>query len=237
MIITSVNNENIKHLVKLKQKKYRDKFKSFLVEGKDLVDIALSKNLVKEIYTTKNDYNFHKVVRISDIVMKKISSLSTPTDVVALVEYIDRTKLENNILLLDHIQDPTNLGVIIRSASAFDFGTIVLDNCVDIYNEKVISASRGEIFNINFLNEKLIDYLPLLQQQKYLILATDVDKGKSIKEFKSNKLALILGNEGSGVRKELKNISDDVVKINTTKVESLNVAVSGSILMYEVFND
>ena len=141
--------------------------------------------------------------------------------------------------MLDEIQDPGNLGTIIRSSVAFNIDTIILSKtCVDLYNSKVIRSTQGMLFHINIIISDLKEIVMNLKKENYQILSTKVDGGKNIKEFKtSDKLAIIMGNEGNGVSAEIMNLSDNFVYIDMNKnCESLNVAVATSIILYELNN-
>ena len=239
MEITSTNNEKIKFYQKLKQKKYRDQEKLFLVEDEHLVNEALKKGVVKEIFTLDKNKTYDvPTFYVNEKVMKVLSSQVTSAKVIAVCKELQEREYKDNIIVLDNIQDPGNLGTIIRSAVAFNFDSIILsENCVDLYNPKVIRASEGMLFNINVIRCDINEFLNNLDKS-YTKITTDVKNGKNIKELKFNKCAIVIGNEGSGVSKEIANICDEKVYINmNSNCESLNAGVSASILMYEVNNE
>ena len=143
----------------------------------------------------------------------------------------------NQILMLDNIQDPGNMGTIIRSAAAFHFDTIIVGNdCVDVYSPKVVRASQGMLFHVNIIVKPLGPAIEELKKQNYQILATNVTGGNNLKTLeKKEKFAIIMGNEGQGVKKELLNKSDSYLYIDIASTcESLNVGVAASIIMYEL---
>ena len=152
MEITSINNEKVKFWTKLNEKKFRDSNNLFLVEGNHLVSEALKHGIVKEIITT-SDYVYDvDTYYVSDKVINKISKQKSGTNVIAVCEKLKENEIGNKLLILDNIQDPGNLGTIIRSAVAFNIDTIVLSiDTVDLYNDKVIRSSEGMIFNINII--------------------------------------------------------------------------------------
>ncbi len=138
--------------------------------------------------------------------------------------------------MLDDIGDPGNIGTIIRSAKAFNIDTIILsNNSVDIYNEKVLRSTQGMIFNINIVYADLMETILTLRDRGYLILGTNVNNGVDVREVKTSKFALIMGNEGKGVHKEIQDMCDKnlCIKMNSS-CESLNVGVATSILLYEL---
>ena len=239
MEITSTNNEKIKFYQKLKQKKYRDQEKLFLVEDEHLVNEALKKGVVKEIFTLDKNKTYDvSTYYVNEKVMKVLSSQVTSAKVIAVCNHLQEREYQGNIIILDNIQDPGNLGTIIRSAVAFNFDSIILsENSVDLYNPKVIRASEGMLFNINVIRCDINKFLNNLDKS-YTKITTDVKNGKNIKEIKFAKCAIVIGNEGSGVSKEISNICDEKVYINmNNNCESLNAGVSASILMYEVNNE
>ena len=233
---TSINNDFIKKIKKLNEKKYRDINNELLVEGEHLVLEALKNNLVKYIIVTE-DYNFDydKKIIVSNKVMKYISNLDSPSGIIGVCSKSDNKKIGNRVLILDNIQDPGNLGTIIRSAVAFNFDTIVLSrDTVDLYNSKVIRATQGMLFKINIIITDLEEFINNLDG--YKIIGTDVVNGKKIMNFKNlEKFAIIVGNEGKGVSLNIKKLCSDNIYIPISKdCESLNVGVAASIIMYEL---
>ena len=144
--------------------------------------------------------------------------------------------LGSRILILDDIQDPGNLGTIIRSSVAFNISDIILStNSVDLYNDKVIRSSEGMIYKINIIRTDLIKVIKKLKENNYLILGTNVRDGVDVKEVNSSRFALIMGNEGNGVKEEILNLCDKNLYIKMNKnCESLNLGVATGILLYEL---
>ena len=141
--------------------------------------------------------------------------------------------------MLDEIQDPGNLGTIIRSAVAFNVDTIVLSpNTVDLYNSKVIRATQGMMFHANIVIAELGDVIKELKEKEIPVYGTRVDFGEDIRHLKDKdrkKYCLIMGNEGNGVREEILDMCDEFFYIDMNeKVESLNVGVATSIFLYEL---
>ena len=240
-MITSLTNEFVKYLEKLKLKKYRDIENKFIVEGEHLVEEAINSNRCEKVIVVDGyDYNtdIEKVV-VTEEIMKKISLLDTPSKVIGLCNILEDSIIGNKVLILDDIQDPGNLGTIIRSSLAFDVDTVILsNNTVDLYNPKVVRATQGMIFNINVKRCELISFINELKNNNYIIYTTDVNDGVEAKNIeKTNKWALIMGNEGNGVSKEVANLADKKININMNKnVESLNVGVATGIILYELNN-
>ena len=175
MIYTSTDNKKIKELKKLNIKKYRDQSNSFLVEGEHLVLEAYKKGLLEELFleeNTKLDLDV-KTSYLSRNVIKFISELDNPSNIIGLCKKVEEKEIGNKVLVLDDIQDPGNFGTIIRSAVAFNIDTIVVsNNTVDLYNSKVIRASQGMLFNINIIRRDLNVFVPELKKEGYQIYAT-----------------------------------------------------------------
>ena len=239
MLITSVNNEKIKEIVKLKDKKYRDKMGLFCVEGKDMVDIAYEKGIIDTLLIlegTENNYQI-PVTYVSMNVMKKISDMNSVSKYFCVCKKIDKSDIGNRLIILDGIQDPGNLGTIIRSAVAFNFDTVILSlDTVDVYNPKVLRSTKGMIFNINIKCTELLQLIDGLSD--YTIYGTDVCNGVNIKSEKLPlKMAVVIGHEGNGISETVKSRCNKFVYIDMNdKCESLNASVAASILMYEVNN-
>lgn len=239
-VITSLDNKHIKNLSKLLIKKYRDQEDMFLVEGEHLVEEAgKSGKLLEVIKTDDYDRDFDvKTTVVTYDVLKKLSSSVTPQKVIGVVNKLDEKEYGNKVLILDNLQDPGNLGTIIRSSVAFNVDTIVLsENCVDLYNDKVIRASEGMIFNINIIKRNIDEFIDEIHDEYYMVLGTRVTDGENIKDIKvSSKIAIVMGNEGAGVRSEILDKCDKYIYIPMNKsCESLNVGVATSIILYELF--
>ena len=239
MLIGSTDNKKIKDIKKLHQKKYRDETKTFLVEGEHLVKEAYeSGNLLEVICLYGEEFNYNvPIINVTSNVMKAISQLDTPYNIVGICKYMDEKELGKKILMLDDIQDPGNLGTIIRSSLAFNIDTIILSQkCVDLYNSKVLRGCQGMNFHINIIRDDLKKYITKLKEDNYVIYTTDVNDGKDLKSIEiKDKYVIIMGNEGNGVSKEISSLADEkiCIKMNSS-CESLNVAVATSIILYQL---
>lgn len=230
-MIESVNNEKIRKYAKLNEKKYRDLEGLFIVEGSHLIEEAIKKGVLVEAFSIDGSIG----TMVSESVMRKLSSLKSVPNELGIVKKIDNFKIQGNILVLDGIQDPGNLGTIIRSAVAFDIDTIVASNdTVDLYNPKTIRSSEGMIFNINYVVGDLNEILSSLDD--YDIYTTNVFDGESVDAVnKSKKYAIIMGNEGNGVKDSISKFANKRLYIPiSSKCESLNVAIATSIILYEL---
>ncbi|MCL2593289.1 MAG: RNA methyltransferase [Defluviitaleaceae bacterium] len=236
-IINSTTNFRVLQWGKLKNKIHRDKQKLFIVEGYHLVSEAYKANCLKEVISTEKNNTFSvPSYQVTYDVMEKLSSLATPTKVLGICYQKEESHYGNNILLVDQIHHPGNLGTIIRSAVAFNVDTIVLNNSVDVYNQKVVQATQGMIFHINIIKSPIKDFILTLRKQNYQIIGTDVKDGLSLNSVKANKKrAVLVGNEGDGVGDELLDICDIKVNIKMNeKCESLNVGVATSIILFNL---
>jgi len=240
MLYTSIENKKIKDLKKLNIKKYRDKTNLFLVEGKHLVLEAYKTGYLKELLLEQDELFPLSVTTnyLSNNVIHYISDVESPSTVFGVCEKRKEEEISgNHILILDGVQDPGNLGTIIRSAVAFHIDMIVLSpDPVDIYNSKVIRSSQGMIFHIPIVVKDLYDVIPNLQKEYYKIYGTKVTHGKSLKTVEKNeKYAIIMGNEGQGVEEAILELCDEYLYIDMDdRCESLNVGVATSIILYEL---
>lgn len=242
MIISSLENDKVKKYVRLKTKKYRDLEGLFLVEGFHLVEEAYKEDLIEEIILVEGEICSYPlpIVFVTKDVMKKITMMESPSTIMALCHKKKMSpNFGNHLLLLDEIQDPGNLGTIIRSSKAFNIDTIVLgEKCCDLYNPKVLRSTQGMAFHINVISANLSEFILKLKKETIPVYGTRVDGGIDVYTLSSaqkEKYALVMGNEGNGVSDDILDLCDQYLYIPMNKeVESLNVGVATSILLYEL---
>jgi len=236
-MIESVDNSRIKDIRKLKEKKYRNQEKLFLVEGEHLVLEAYKANVLKSVILCGRDIDLDiEKIEVSEKVMNTISDINT--NIIGVCEIVDnKISLDSNVIILDGVQDPGNLGTIIRSAVAFNVKNIVLSKTsVDLYNTKVLRGCQGMNFHLNIIRDDVLEIVEDLKNNGYTIYGTDVVNGIDIKDVKKiGKYAIIMGNEGNGISSEVKDVVDKNIYIKMNEnCESLNVGVSASIILYEL---
>ena len=242
MLITSTDNNKIKYINKLKNKKFRDSENKFIIETFNLIEEAEKENLLCEVFLLEDEKLPFDVscpiYYVTEIVMNKIKSVNTSKVVGVCRKKEINDFFGKRILLLDGVGDPGNLGTIIRSSVAFDVDTIVLslDSC-DLYNDKVIRASEGAIFKINIIRKDLKEVISEIKDLGINIYGTDVSDGIDVSSINSDGYAVIMGNEGKGISEEIKKLVDQNIYIKTNNVESLNVGVAASIILYELGKD
>lgn len=242
MLITSLENEKVKKWKQLKEKKYRDSYQEFIVEGEHLVIEAYRSGLLEEILLEEDAITVldKPITYVTKEIIKTISTLDTPPYILGICKKKEeKEEYGNKLLLLDRVQDPGNLGTIIRSSKAFGVDTIVLgEGTTDIYNPKVIRATQGNQFHINIISRNLVELIGKLREKEIPIYGTRVEYGEDIRTLSNRdkeKYALVMGNEGSGVSREILELCDKNLYIElNSDVESLNVAIAASILLYEL---
>lgn len=257
MIITSINNETIKLIKKLNEKKYRDKENKYIIEGIKIIEeayktkqkfehIIICEELLNKTAIDKSYINDlvikekNNLIYVCEKVFKYLTDTITPQGILAVLgknkdKYIIT---DNNVLFLDKVQDSGNLGTIIRTAKAFGYNSIILnEGCADPYNPKVLRSTMGNIFSLNLviLNDNGIDILNKLKDDQYTIYATALKDSIEISKIKFNdKKVLIMGNEANGITDDILNISDNKILIPMdNNTESLNVAIATAIVLYE----
>lgn len=225
-MITSPANNKIKEYAKLLQKKYRDETGLFIVEGYHLVEEATKANIVKEVLTSDEKV---KGTLVSPEVIAKLSSTETPQPIVAVCKKMHRELKGNRVLALDNIQDPGNVGTLIRTARAFSWDSVLVKG-VDIYSPKVIRSSQGAFFSMNVIQTQDLTR----SFDEYEVIGAILDKGAITYSnyIPNKKIILVLGNEGNGISKEVIAKLDKKVYI-PIDFESLNVAQAGAILLNE----
>lgn len=234
--IESLQNARVKAWTKLHQKKERDRTGLFLIEGEHLIEEALKENLVETILTdTDSPFGFPQTVRVTAAVMHKISANVSSVHLIAVCRRREKQlKGYRRILMLDGIQDPGNLGTLVRTAVSFDFdGVICSPDTADLYNEKTIRSTQGAMFHIPVIYRDLEKACQSLRKEGVRIIATSLHEASPMSEIKKEeKMAFILGNEGQGVSEKMISMSDQRLFIEMKGFESLNVAVAGGIVMY-----
>ncbi|MBM7562284.1 TrmH family RNA methyltransferase [Fusibacter tunisiensis] len=262
--IASSKNPQVKFLKSLHQKKHRERESKFIVEGIKTLELAIKAGITcYGVYLTEKGLEslrsqlpelFEKVNRvhlISEAVLKEVTSTETPQGVIGVLEMplkmkqeqlFDRIQIETrmgSILMLDRIQDPGNMGTIIRTAEAAGIQDIVLvKGCVDIFNDKVMRSTMGSIFNVSFYEvEDPVAFVTALSEFGYLIVASALENAVAYSRNSvfSKRNCLIIGNEGNGISDMLLQASDIRVKIPIRGVaESLNAGVAAGILIYKM---
>lgn len=239
-VISSKDNKKIKDYRKLYTTKGRKKSGLFLIEGEHLVEEAIKHGvnfeeiIISEGFDHDLELSNKALMYVTEEVMKSLSSLETPPGIIAIVKNVKERKLSyNRVLLLENIQDPGNLGTLIRTADAFGFKTIIVSpDTVDPYNPKVLRAAQGSHFHLNILTRQVSEAVMAF---KGLKIGTSLDDAVYIDSFNKpdDDIMLVLGNEGSGLREDTLNMMDINAKIDMVgDSESLNVAIAGAILMH-----
>ena len=243
-MITSLSNEKVKAWRKLHKRKGRKESRSFLVEGMHLIEEAWkSKQPIIEIIVEENraipDWcGDFQVERVSKQVFAYISQTTTPQGIAAVIGNQPKKRMTGKyMILIDGVQDPGNLGTIIRTADAAGMDAVVLGKgTVDLYNDKAVRATQGSLFHIPIYEADLLEEMNRLQEESYEIWATTLEDAMYYHEVEiPEKVALILGNEGSGIQQNLIEKADRKIKIPIYgQAESLNVSVAAGILMYHL---
>ena len=171
-------------------------------------------------------------------VMERLSMLAAPPKIMGIAKQKTSTIINGNVVFVNAVHHPGNLGTIIRNAAAFGVDTILLEAAADVYNPKVVQASQGMIFHVNIVKSPLLEQVLTLKELGYLIIGTDVINGKSLHMLKpAEKWGLMLGNESDGVGDDLLEHCDINVKIKTSeKCESLNVGVASGIILNRLYS-
>lgn len=250
-IITSIDNSLIKKFRSLSVKKYREQFGLCLLEGEKVVKEALNiPNLVEWLIIPEDSRHEYEniiskygdiLILVSNEVYKSLTFAITPQTIIAVIKIKQEGPIDpkTNLIILDHLQDPGNLGTIIRSGVASGHLNFILIDCVDPYNDKTIRSASGTIFYPNFIKMKHTQFIEFAKQNSLNLVVADMDGedlfNKSTKV--NNPYALVIGSEGQGVSKEILSLNNTKIAIPMDKrVESLNAGVSASIIMFELAN-
>lgn len=248
--ITSSKNDLIKSLKKLHKKKYRDEANRYLIEGFHLVEEAVKAQVPLPLILIDDrgqrewgqwleTISTEKYL-VSTDVMKSLSDLPTPQGILAVAEkpLVTHESFagKGNWVLLDRVQDPGNVGTIIRTADAAGFAGVILgEGSADIYSTKVLRSMQGSHFHLPVISGDLSQIIPQLQGQGVKVYGTELNKEAVVFDEleAAQQVAILLGNEGQGVSNKLLSITDKNLYIPLYgQAESLNVAVAAGILMY-----
>ena len=253
MLITSKDNETIKHIRKLKEKKYRDEYGEYIVEGIKLINEAIEEkqnvktiivcdNCNKEALNQNSMYEVAKLdcIYVDEKVFNTITEEKNHPAILAEVEKQNKQKQinfnEDIIVVLDDIQDPGNLGTILRTVDSVGLSQIIVSKkSGDVYNSKVVRSTMGAIFRVNVIeSENLKDTIKEIKKHKFNVISTSLDTDKSLYDINLNKTVIVIGNEANGVSKEIQELSDTKIIIPMLgKTESLNASVATGIVLYE----
>ena len=228
----------IKKIQSLHQAKFRKVENAFIVEGKKSVEEALQSGWkVLYAYTTESNLSRDNMELITELEMAQISLLSTPSNFIAVIAIPQMALAENSnkVLYLDGVRDPGNLGTILRTADWLGWKNVVLSNdCVELWNPKVIQGTMGSIFKVNVISDEAGTWLTEAKNNGFTIYGADLN-GTSIKQVLPQfPLVMILGSESHGIRNATKEFIQHYITIPSSgNAESLNVAIAGSIIMYQ----
>ena len=247
--IESKNNNLFKEIKKLKEKKHRIKSNKYLIEGLRFVEEAIKSKvsidsiIFTESFKEKNPDLFLKIneniklIQMNEALLKQLCSTENPQGIVGVINMQNKElKSGELVILVDKVQDPGNMGTIIRTAHAAGAaGLVMTKGTVDIYNDKTLRSTMGSIFYIPIVEDDSLDFVKSLKKEGYKLVVSSLQgKNNFFEENLQGKVMIAVGNEGNGVSDEVYDIADIKVKIPMPgEAESLNVAVATSIMIYE----
>lgn len=251
IFIESASNSKFKFIKNLTKKKYRLKEEKFLVEGYRIIKQIFEKNLLntiiidaslaqEKINELKDEFSKIDMIFLDKKLFGQISDTKNSQGIMGICKMnldLDMNLDEEFILVLDRVQDPGNMGTIIRTADAVGIKNIILlKGCVDPFNEKALRSSMGSICNLRLFNLEEEETLNLLKDNGYSIVSTFLRTNNYYDKVKyPNKVALVIGNEANGISDNLMKNSDILVKIPIFgEVESLNASIASAIMMYKI---
>ena len=241
MQITSLTNNKVKQWYKYQQKKYRNQDQKFLIEGYHLIEEAHKAKIIEAIIIKEginNPYpNIYEEFIVTKPIMDKLSMHKSSENIMAIC-HMNKQELNLNcqkIIILDDLQDPGNIGTIIRSAYSFGFDTIIMSpNGTDLYNDKLIRSTQGAMFHLNIIQASILPIINNLKANGFTIYGTSLKKANPLSSIKPNyPLALVFGNEGNGISNTILEACNQNIIIEMNNFESLNVAVAAGICMYQ----
>ena len=253
-VISSKDNELIKHIKKLKDKKYRDESKEYIIEGVKLIEEAVKENAkIKKIIICEDTTRTYEIptnimlgiakyecVYVTDKIFNSITQVTNPQGIMAIIEKnsndaeIDFT--QDIIVALDDVQDPGNLGTILRTVDSIGLNQIIVSKeTADAFNPKVVRSTMGAIFRVKIIEtEDLKETIKVIKKHHFKLMVTSLQTRHSIYDIEFKKKIIVIGNEANGVSNEIQNIADEKAKIPMLgRTESLNASVAAGIVMYE----
>ncbi len=252
--ITSKDNEFVKHVKKLKDKKYRDLSGEFLIEGIKLIKEAIQENAnIKQIIICEEcedtqlipkeltyEIAKYECIYVTSQVFNTITEVKNPQGILAVVSKENKENeidfSQDIIVALDDLQDPGNLGTILRTVDSVGLTQILVSKgTADCFNPKVVRSTMGAIFRVKIIEcENLLETLKEIKKHKFKIMVTSLQTNNSIYDVDYKQKVIIVGNEANGVKKEIQDLADEKVKIPMLgKTESLNASVATGIVLYE----
>lgn len=252
--ITSKDNEFIKHIKKLKDKKYRDLNNEYMIEGIKLVKEAIQEKAeIKQIIICEECDNTeiipkeltyeiakYECIYVTKQIFNSITEVKNPQGILAVVSKENTEKeidySQDIIVALDDLQDPGNLGTILRTVDSIGLTQILVSKgTADCFNPKVVRSTMGAIFRVKIIEcEDLKNTLKEMKNHHFKIMVTSLQTNNSIYDVDYNKKVIVVGNEANGVEKEIQDMADEKVKIPMLgKTESLNASVATGIVLYE----
>ena len=253
-VITSKDNEFVKHVKKLKEKKYRDQSQEFIIEGIKLVKEAIEEKAnIKQIIICDNCENSgiipkdlmyeiakYNCVYVTENILKTMSDVNAPQGIMAIIGRNNKEKdidySQDIIVALDDIQDPGNLGTILRTVDSIGLNQILVSKgTADCYNPKVVRSTMGAIFRIRIIEcEDLEQTLKETQKNNFKLIVSSLQTNNSLYDIDFDKKVIIIGNEANGVEPQIQEMADEKIKIPMLgKTESLNASVATGIILYE----
>ena len=253
-VISSKDNELIKHIKKLKDKKHRDESNEYIIEGVKLIEEAVKENArIKKIIVCEDTTRTYEIpthimyeiakyecVYVTDKIFASITQVTNPQGIMAIIEKSDTDAqidyTQDIIVALDDVQDPGNLGTILRTVDSIGLNQIIVSKgTADAFNSKVVRSTMGAIFRVKIIEvENLPQAIKEMRRHHFKLMVTSLQTENSIYDIKFNKKIIVIGNESNGVSKEIQEMADEKAKIPMLgKTESLNASVAAGVVMYE----
>ena len=253
-VISSKDNELVKHIKKLKDKKYRDESNEYIVEGVKLIEEAVKENAkIKKIVVCEDTTRTYEIptnvmleiakyecIYVTEKIFSAITQVTNPQGIMAIIEKNDKSKeidySQDIIVALDDVQDPGNLGTILRTVDSIGLNQIIVSKgTADAFNAKVVRSTMGAIFRINIIEvDDLKQSIKEMKKHHFKLMVTSLQTENSIYDIDFNKKIIVIGNESNGVSQEIQDMADEKAKIPMLgKTESLNASVAAGIVMYE----